>query len=33
MIYTAISIGVGFGFGLLAGLFRRCFDEDVNLSD
>lgn len=33
MIYTAISIAIGFVSGLLAGFFRKCFDEDVNLSD
>lgn len=33
MIYTAISLGIGFGFGLLAGAFRSCIKEENNLSD
>lgn len=33
MIYTSISLGIGFGFGILAGFLRSCFKEDVDLSD
>lgn len=33
MIYTAISLGIGFGFGLLAGAFRSCIKEENGLSD
>lgn len=33
MIYTSISLGIGFVFGLLASLFRCCFAENIPLSD
>lgn len=33
MIYTAISLGIGFAFGLLAGALRSCINEENNLLD
>lgn len=33
MIYTSISLGIGFAFGLIAGAFRCCIKEENNLSD
>lgn len=33
MIYTTISLGIGFCFGVLAGALRSCIKEDNNLLD
>lgn len=33
MIYTSISLGIGFFSGLIAGIFRACFKEEVGLKD
>jgi hypothetical protein len=33
MIYTTVSLFIGFLFGLIAGLFRRCIKEDIIASD
>lgn len=33
MIYTSISLGIGFFFGLIAGIFRCFLNETNNLSD
>lgn len=33
MAYTSISLGIGFFFGIIAGLFRCCINETNSLSD